>query len=114
MTTLAPASGTLAHVMTIQALTVIDNDDGTVTRTWDTADADDPIRRANIEPLRGREYLEAQQMKAGVTHRVTIRPWNGLTPRHRLLFGTRIFNIVSVLNMGECDLVMQIMCQEEV
>lgn len=55
---------------------------GGFTRTWNTV----ATRWASIEPLRGREYIEAQQMQAQATVRVRMRPYSGLTEKHRLIW----------------------------
>lgn len=114
--TLAIPAGDLREKVTIQAATRVNQDDGTVAEVWGTANPDDPTRRVKIEsqPRHGREYFEAQQMKAGVTHQITMRPWPGLTPRHRLLFGNRVFNIVSARDIDERGIRMEVLCKEEV
>jgi SPP1 family predicted phage head-tail adaptor len=56
---------------------------------------------AQLRPLSGRESFIAQQVNADVTHEIIIRYYSGLTPKHRILFGTRQFDIISVLNKDE-------------
>lgn len=58
-------------------------------------------RYAKIEPLSGREYWDAQQVKSAVTHTVTFRHYEGLTTAMRLKFGTRVFNLGAVRNLEE-------------
>lgn len=67
-----------------------------------------------VEPLSGRELWQAQQVRPDVTHRVTIRHYPGLTPRHRLKLGTRVFEVQSVLNLEERGRVTECLCVEEV
>ncbi len=69
---------------------------------------------AEISPLLGREFLEAQQMQARVTHRVKIRYKAGVLPEMRVLFGNRILAIESVLTVNEIPYEMVMMCQEEI
>jgi SPP1 family predicted phage head-tail adaptor len=101
-------AGLLRQVVTVESLSTTENDDGTVTESWTSAGT----RRALIAPLRGREFFEAAQLGADVTHKVTMRYMSGLTPRHRLTFGGRTLQIVSVLNIEERDRTMQVMCKE--
>ena len=58
---------------------------------------------ASIEPLRGREYIEARQGQAELTHRVRIRfPGTRILARiNRVTFGARTFEINAVQNQAE-------------
>lgn len=57
---------------------------------------------AFVNPLSAGERIDADQVKNVRTHRVTMNFYSpGITGKDRLLFGTRIFNIVSVVNPGE-------------
>lgn len=58
---------------------------------------------AQIEPLSGRELEIARQVQARVSHRITIRHLAGVSPRMRVRYGTRIFEILSVTNQDERD-----------
>ena len=57
---------------------------------------------ASVEPLRGEERYQAQQIQATADHRIRVR-WSTtlatLTPKHRAKLGTRIFEIVSVADL---------------
>lgn len=101
-------SGKLKHRITIQAATETRNDTGDVLKSWATF-AD---RWASIEPLTGRELMKAQQVSSEVTHKVTIRYLAGVTPQHRILFGSRVFNINSVLDSMEQHKELVLMCNE--
>lgn len=69
-------------------------------------------RWASIEPLSGLEYLEASQMGSEVTHRIRLRYFDGLTTKHRLTYNGREFNIVSILNRNERNVVHELMAKE--
>lgn len=69
-------------------------------------------RWASIEPLSGREYMEASQMGSEVTHRIRLRYFSGLTTKHHLTYGGRTFNIVSMLNLDEGNVVHELMAKE--
>lgn len=67
-----------------------------------------------VEPLQGRELLEAQQLNSRVTHRVTIRHKPSVKPINRILHKTRILEPVSVLNIDERRIQMKILCIESI
>lgn len=50
-------------------------------------------RWGSVETLSGAEVIQAAQQQATASHKVMLRYFDGLTPRHRLKFGARIFNI---------------------
>lgn len=58
---------------------------------------------AAVEPLTGREAIIAQQRRADVTHKVTMYRVGAINPQDRLVYKTRIFEIVSVLNLDELN-----------
>lgn len=67
---------------------------------------------ANVEPLSGSELLRAQQTQAETTHQVTIRHFDELTPRDRVRFGTRLFEILSIVNRDERNEMLTLQCVE--
>lgn len=71
-------------------------------------------RWARVEPLSGREAWQAQQVRPDVTHKVTLRYYEGLGPRHRLKAGSRVFNITSVIDTENRHREMVCVCVEEV
>lgn len=70
--------------------------------------------RAEIDPLRGREYLAGKQVLAEVTHRVSIRYIKGIKPTMRVRYKDRLFEIESVLNPYEKNYELQLMCKEQI
>lgn len=69
-------------------------------------------RRANpewfsIEPMTGREYVQAQQLQSAVSHKLRSVYLAGCHPGMRLTAGndadnpTRTFNVESVVDVGE-------------
>ena len=90
-------AGKLRHEVAIQELVETEPGDGTVDTTYLTVDT----VWASVQPLRGKELMEAQQTTGRATHRVIMRSYPALTIKHRLLFGTRIFGIESVQHVDE-------------
>lgn len=57
---------------------------------------------ANVNPISAQERQQGDQTKAVRTHRVTMKFYApGITAAARLKMGTRIFNIVSIIDIGE-------------
>jgi SPP1 family predicted phage head-tail adaptor len=67
-----------------------------------------------INPASGKELYVAEQAQAEVSHVVTLRYCDCLTPRHRLKFGSRIFNVNFVRNMDERNTQQEVYCKEVV
>lgn len=68
---------------------------------------------ASVEALRGREYLEAQKIRAEVTYRVIIRYRNDIKPTMRIKFDNRELEIQSVIEIGRKKY-LELMCIEKV
>lgn len=62
----------------------------------------------------GKQLYVAEQLQAEVSHVVLLRHYDALTPRHRLKFGTRIFNINFVGNFDERNIQQEVFCKEVV
>lgn len=69
---------------------------------------------AKVEPLSMRELELARQQDARATHRLTIRFHPEVTTRTRFLYGDRVLNVVSVLDVEERHDVVQVLAQEVV
>ena len=102
--------GPLRHRATIQSYAKTRDAYGAEVETWsDFADV-----WASIEPLIGREYMAAKQLTADVSHKIRIRYIEGLSPTMRVVFGTRTFEIVSIINVQERNKELVIMATEDV
>lgn len=67
---------------------------------------------ASIKPLAMREVFKHHQVDSQITHRITIRYRNDVRPEMRLVKGTRIFEIISVLNEKERNRWLLLECHE--
>jgi len=56
---------------------------------------------AQIMPLNARELYFTKTVRPETTHRVTMRYFPGLTSANRLKMGSRIFNILGLINENE-------------
>ena len=69
-------------------------------------------RWAAIEPLRGRERMEADAVDARTTHRVLLRNLE-VNPRDRLKYGARTFEVVSSIDPDERGIFIELRCEEK-
>ena len=67
---------------------------------------------ASIEPLIGREYWGALSTQAELSHKIRMRYRAGIAPAMRILFGARVFDILSVKDVGERRRELVLMCSE--
>lgn len=67
---------------------------------------------AAVEPLRGREFLDGQMATAEVTTRIRIRHRDDIKPEMRVVFGTKIYDVLSIIHLEERERQDHLMCQE--
>ena len=67
---------------------------------------------ANFNDGTSREFFRAQQVYPILTHLVTIRYRADVTVKHRLKYGTRVFNIAGVTNPGLHNVLLRLACVE--
>ena len=103
-------AGKLRHRITIQDKTVSQNDYGEEIITWTDVDT----LWGSVEPLRGREYIQARQEQAAVTTRIRCRHRSSITPSMRAVHDGRNYEILSVINPAERNIQMELMCREDV
>lgn len=101
-------AGQLRQRVTLQRVTSVPNQYGEMVETW----SDVVELYAAVEPLRGREFFDAEQVQAEISHRVRIRYYPGVVPTMRFVFGARHLAISAVINVDERRREMQCMCRE--
>ena len=106
-------AGELRHRIDIKVPTTTRDSVGTEVVSWTT------LRTvwAAIWPLRGKEYLTAEQVQSAVTHRIRMRRLpedirSQLDSKCRLEFGSRTFYIEHVINPDERNIYLEFMCKE--
>lgn len=67
---------------------------------------------ANIRPISGREYFQAETINSDLTHRIRLRYRSDIRPEMRIKYKERIFYIQSVINDYEKNVSLQLMCRE--
>ena len=91
---------------TIRAVTGV----GGRSETWST----DRTTWASIEPIKGRELFSEGAVQADITHRIRLRYSPDLSSRHRIKFGTRVFNIKQAINVAERGISHEVLATEVV
>jgi len=103
-------AGKLRNTIAIEQVAETQDADGSVIESWSTFAS----AQASIEPISGREYFAAQTTQADVTHRISLRYLAGVMPKMRVKYGSRIFDILSVININERNRELQLMCRESI
>ena len=68
---------------------------------------------AALLPLRGDEGLDADALSGTLTHEVWLRYRRDVVPQMRLRAGSRIFEIRSVIDVGERGRWLRLLCEEQ-
>ena len=68
---------------------------------------------AGIKPRFAGEKLHGDVVYAKATHTITIRHLAGLKPDMRFRLGSRIFEILSIINVDETDRWLKCFCSEQ-
>lgn len=100
--------GKLRHRISLQSITETQNSYGELVQTKSTY----ATVWASVEPLNGREFMDAKQINAELSHKVIIRHNSSVTSEDVILFGSREFKIDSVINYEERDIYQVLMCKE--
>lgn len=101
-------AGRRQHQVILQSATATRDGAGAEVVTWGTVATVWGV----VEPLSGREYWAAQQQAAEMSYRVRIRYRAGVLPTWRVLYGSRVFLVLSVIDVNERHEEMQLMCRE--
>ena len=102
----------LRHRITFQEPNDTADGAGGVTRGW----SDVATVWAEVIPLRSGndESLLDAEMQGTTRLRITTRYRDGITTAMRIVFGTRLFNIRSVVNAEEASVILEITAEEGV
>jgi SPP1 family predicted phage head-tail adaptor len=84
--------GALRHRLALEEPVETPDGAGGVTRSYQTL----ATLWAKVTPASARERMEAAARGATVTHRIVIRARSGVTTRHRLRAGARLFRIAAL------------------
>jgi len=101
-------SGELRHRVTIQQKTVTRNDYHDEVIAWTDVDS----VWAAIEPLQGREFIEARRAGAEQPHWIRLRYRDDVTPAMRIVWGAHTYDIESVVDLDGRQRELRVMCNE--
>lgn len=110
MASQTPLRNRLRNKVTIQTPTETVDSYGDVTTTWATF----AITWASIVPLNGTEFYQARQADSFVNVRIRIRHIDNITTKMRVLWGSRVYDIDSIINPMERDKEIILMCREDI
>jgi SPP1 family predicted phage head-tail adaptor len=77
-------------------------------QTWATY----ATRYAEVAPFSGSERFQAQTVNAEIIHEVRMRYKSGVTPKMRVLYGTRILRIERIIDEREEHRELVLLCSE--
>ena len=100
----------LQYRVEIQQSTSTSDAMGQPVNTWKTTQT----RWAGVMPLTSREGFFAKSVRPELSHRITLRWFNGLEHGHRIKMDARIFDIASIINVDEGNHTLQVDCVEVV
>lgn len=103
-------SGLLRNQITIESVTETQDSAGSPIESWTTY----AVVMSAYEPQSGSESFDEDQEQATVKHRFRIRYLSGITPKMRISFDSRIFDIESVINVGGRNKQIHLMAKEHV
>jgi len=101
-------AGELRHRVTIQQKSVVRDSYGEEDVTWTNV----ATVWGSVEPLQGREFIEAKQTQAEITTRIRIRYRSSISPEMRVVWDGHIYDIEAVIDVGGRKRELQLMCTE--
>lgn len=99
--------GEMRHRISLQDKTIT-KQEGIAKESWTTGAA----VWASIADISGKEFFQAAAVQSEVTTRIRIRFRAGITPAMRVLYGSRVFAILSVIDKDERHREIELMCKE--
>lgn len=100
--------GELNRRITLQARSTSKSAFGAQVATW----SDVATVWARIEPRAGAEPIEAGSLRGVLSHVIRIRYRSGVVPAMRVLYGSRILDVTSVVDVDEAHVALDLYCAE--
>jgi len=86
---------------------------GGVVDTWGTLRNYKDVR-AEITPISGDERGLYGQLNADALYRIKFRYLEGISPKNRIISGSRVFNILNIRNIAEMNRELVCLVKEDV
>ena len=107
-------AGSLRHRVSIQTETLTPDGMGGFTTSWGAVTGMSSVP-AGIWPLSSKERLDAMKLESVITNKIRIRYRAGITSKHRIVFGSRIFNIKGApINADEKNKTLDFLVEEDI
>lgn len=103
--------GALRHRIAIHEETDTPDGFGGFTRAWAAKSGMTSVP-ASIMPLTAREVIELGKSELQMSHKIKIRYRSGITAKDRVVFGSRTFNIRSIINTEERNIELLFLVEE--
>ena len=100
--------GSLNKRLELQSATQTSDNMGGFTEVWATV----ATVWGAVWPVSASEQVQAMQTTMTISHRLRIRHRSDLLPSWRIKFGSRYFNVVSLINPNEKGQWLDILCKE--
>ncbi len=100
--------GDQRHQINIKTVTTVPDGMGGQTET----EVSFLICRAGIWPVSAKEIMQSDQLELQTTHRIQIDWQTGILPSMKIYFGTRVFEILNMINVEERNVKLMIMAKE--
>lgn len=101
-------AGKLRHRVTIQRAVEEQDEFGAAVETWVNVGQ----VWASVEPLRGREYFQAEGVQAETDTRIRMRYYKeAIVPKMRVVHGATIYDIESVIDVETRGRELELMCR---
>ena len=104
-------AGQFNKIISIEAQTQTSDGGGGTTITWSTWAAS---VWAAIWPVSAKEIIQSGVEEMVAMHKIRIRYRSGLTPKMRIKYGAREFDIVSIRNIDTGNREIEILAREDV
>ena len=102
--------GSLKNKIIFQEQTQTKSSVGQTINTWN----DILTTWASIQTISGKEQFLSNQNFQTLSHKLRVRYSSLINSKQRILFGTRVFKILAVLNIYEKDKELEILAEEVV
>lgn len=102
--------GSLNKRLELQSATQTSDGMGGFTEVWATV----VTVWGAVWPVSASEQVQSMQTTMTISHKLRIRHRSDLLPSWRIKFGTRYFNIISIINPNEKGRWLDILCKESI
>jgi len=101
--------GKMRHSLNVKT---VSSTQETTLGSWNQSTLAATTRWCSVEPIGGRERLRAGQLVPEATHIIRTRYNTEIVPSCIMVWGSRTFEILSVVNVEERNMVLEMLCKE--